>query len=329
MHVTGKMICSCLLIITGYFLTGLSAAPAITLTFKDSVLTEDTVFMLSEIAKIECDDSRLKTRLQNVVAGSSAPAGYSRYLNVDDFLLYRLKPQFGNFQFVVCGSSRVFIRTASTEKKIEDYMASIQDYFKKEVLWPQGCWEVIIKEPQRSWKCLPGKVTADVVGFESGYPRGNIQLWLIVKQGQRKLRIPVLCKVKVVVPVLVARKPVIRGQEVTSEDCELKSVDITGFGPQPLFNASSLAGMRALRTINPGTILHTRLVESLPAVDKGELVEILVCKGRVKVAVQGIAREAGKIGEKIWVENTNSRKLVQVVVKGKGTVTVAQGGLSI
>lgn len=329
MGAAGKIICSCLLIIIGSFLTSLSAAPAITLTFKDSALTKDTIFLLGEIAKIECADSGLKSRLQNMVAGNSAPAGYSRYLNVDDFLLYRIKPQFGNFQFVLCGSQRVFIRTAFIEKKIEDYLELIQDYFKKEVLWPLGCWEAIIKEPQRSWKCLPGKTTAEVVGIESGYPRGNTQLWLIVEQGQRKLRIPVLCNVKVVVPVLVARRPVVRGQEITSEDCELKSVNITGFGPQPLFNDSSLIGMRALRTINPGTILHTRLIEGLPTVDKGEQVEILVCKGRVKVAVPGIAREAGKIGEKIWVENTNSRKLVQVIVKSKGTVTVAQGGLSI
>jgi flagella basal body P-ring formation protein FlgA len=106
-------------------------------------------------------------------------------------------------------------------------------------------------------------------------------------------------------------------------------MDITTFGPKPLFNTDSLTGVRAVRTINPGTILHTRLIETIPAIQKGDLVEILVCKGRVRVAVQGIAREPGKIGERIWVENTNSRKLVQAIVKNKGTVTIAQGGLSI
>jgi len=326
---TGKIINVCVLIIGCSVLTGHSVASDFTLTFKDSVLTADTVFFLGDIAEIECRDNTLKAKLQNLSGGKSAPAGYGRFLNVSDFILYSLKPQFGNYQFNVCGAQRVYIKTGSVENKIEDYLEMIQQYFRKEVLWPQGCYEVVVKEPERTWKCFPGNVTAKVEGLGNRYPRGNVQLWLVLEQQQRSMRIPVMCNVKVVTPVLVARRPILRGQQVTSEDCELKSVDITTFGPKPLFNTDSLTGVRAVRTINPGTILHTRLIETIPAIQKGDLVEILVCKGRVRVAVQGIAREPGKIGERIWVENTNSRKLVQAIVKNKGTVTIAQGGLSI
>lgn len=319
----------CKLIISGFILTGLSTASDLTLTFKDSVLIVDTTFFLSDIAEIECRDNALKTKLQNVVGGKSAPAGYGRFLNVSDFVLYRLRPLLENTQLKIGGAQRVFIKTASVEKKIEDYMEMIQQYFRKEVLWPLGCYEAVVREPDRSWKCLHGDVTAKVEGLGNRYPRGNVQLWLIVEQQKRSLRIPVMCNVKVETPVLVARRPILRGQQITSEDFELKSMDITTFGPQPLFNTDSLKGVRALRTINPGTILHTRLIQPVPAIQKGDLVEILVSRGRVRVAVQGVAREPGKIGERIWVENTNSRKLVQVIVKDKGTVTVAQGGLSI
>lgn len=325
----GKIINVCMLIISSSVLTGLSAASDLTLTFKDSVLIADTAFFLADIAEIKCSDNVLKVKLQNVAGGKSAPAGYGRFLNVSDFILYRLKPLLGNTRFNVSGAQRVYIKTESVEKKIEDYLGIIQQYFRKEVLWPQECYEAVVKEPGRSWKCLPGNVTARVEGLGNRYPRGNVQLWLIVEQKQCNIRIPVMCNVKVVTPVLVARRPILRGQQITSQDCELKSMDITTFGPQPLFNTDSLKGVRAVRTINPGTIIHTRLIKAIPAIEKGDLVEILVVKGRVKVAVQGIAREPGVIGEKIWVENKNSRKLVQVIVKNKGTVTASQGGLSI
>jgi flagella basal body P-ring formation protein FlgA len=327
--IAGKITYVCKLIISCSVLTGLSAASDLTLTFKDSLLTADTAFFLGDIAEIECSDNVLKAKLKKLPGGKSAPAGYGRYLDVSDFILYRLKPLLGNLHFNVHGAQRVYIKTEFVEKKIEDYLGIIQQYFHEEVLWPQGCYEAVVKEPERSWKCLPGNVTVKVEGLNNRYPRGNAQLRLIVEQKQRILKIPVMCNVKVVVPVLVARKPILRGQQITSEDYELKPMDITSFGPQPIFNTDSLTGVRAVRTINPGTILHTRLIEAIPAIQKGDLVEILVRKGNVKVAIQGIARETGKIGERIWVENTNSRKLVQVIVKNRGTVTVAQGGLSI
>lgn len=327
--IAGKVTYVCVLSAICSVLTGISAASDLTLTFKDSVLVADTAFFLGDIAEIECSDNALKAKLQNVVGGNSAPAGYGRFLNVSDFVLYRLKPLLGNTRFNVSGTQRVYIKTESVDKKIEDYLGIIQQYFRTEVLWPQGCYETVVKEPERSWKCLPGNLTAKVEGVGDRYPRGNVQLWLVVQQKQRSLRIPVMCNVKVVTPVLVARRPILRGQQITPEDYEVKSMDITTFGPQPLFNTDSLVGVRAVRTINPGTILHTRLIETIPEIQKGDLVEILVRKGSVKVAIQGIARESGKIGERIWVENTNSRKLVQVIVKNKGIVTASQGGLSI
>ncbi|NLL14382.1 MAG: flagellar basal body P-ring formation protein FlgA [Fibrobacter sp.] len=325
----GKVFDLYMFIIICSALTGLSAASDLTLTFKDSVLITDTAFFLDDIAEIECNDNTLKAKLLNMAGGKSAPAGYGRFLNVSDFVLYKIKPLLGNTRLNVSGVQRVYIKTESVEKKIEDYLGIIQQYFREEILWPQGCYEAVVKEPGRSWKCFPGDVTAKVEGLANRYPRGNVQLWLVIEQKQRSLRIPVMCNVKVVVPVLVARRPILRGQQITSEDCELKSMDITTFGPHPLFNIDSLIGVRAVRTINPGTIVHTRLLEAIPAIQKGDLVEILVRKGNVKVAIQGVARESGKIGERIWVENTNSRKLVQVIIKNRGTVTVAQGGLSI
>lgn len=326
MHAIVKIVQKGMLILTG---AALFSAHAVTLVFKDTVLTSDTIVFLGDIARIDCKDNELKEKLENVIAANSAPAGYSRFLNVSDFLLYRLKPQFGDIQFDISGSQRVIIKTDFVEKKIIDYQTMIQDYFSKEVKWPHGCWEMVLKEPQRSWKCLPSSITVHVEGLQSSYPRGNVQIRLVAEQGLHKINIPVMCNVKVVMPVLVASRLIIRGEQITAKDCELKPMNITGFGPQPLFEMDSLVGVRAVRSINPGTIIHTRLIQAMPEVEKGDLVEILVCKGRVKVAVQGIAREAGKTGERIWVENTSSRKLVQAVIKDKGTVTIAHGGSSI
>lgn len=319
------------IIISGILVSKVAAESkqAVSMVFKDTVLINDTIIHLGDIAEINSSDNELIYKLCNVVAGVAAPAGYSRFLNADDLLLYRLNSQFNNVHFQISGCRRVIIKTDFIEKHIEDYREDIEEYFRKEVSWPEGCWEMKIMEPQRSWKCLNGSASAEIQGLQNDFPKGHVQVWLNVKQGNRKIRIPVSCNVKVALPVLVARKSIIRGQIISAGDCELKKMDITTFGPEPFSQFDVISGIRAARTINPGTILHARLIQSMPVVEKGDLVDILVSKGRVKVAVQGVARECGKVGEKIWVENAVSRKLIQTIIRSKGTVTVAQGGLSI
>ena len=151
----GKVFDLYMFIIICSALTGLSAASDLTLTFKDSVLITDTAFFLDDIAEIECNDNTLKAKLLNMAGGKSAPAGYGRFLNVSDFVLYKIKPLLGNTRLNVSGVQRVYIKTESVEKKIEDYLGIIQQYFHEEVLWPQGCYEAVVKEPGRSWKCFP------------------------------------------------------------------------------------------------------------------------------------------------------------------------------
>lgn len=301
----------------------------VSLNFKDTVLINDSVFFLKDIAQIATPDQRLALELQVLSAGSSAPAGYSRFLNVDDFVLYRLKPHYQRVKFKITGCQRILIRTDYVEKKISDYHDDIRKYLEKTIKWGTGNWEMTIVDPDKSWKLLPGSTTYEISGLENPYAKGHVQVWINTTQGQRTIRVPVSCNLKVVLPVLIAKTSIERGQQITPGDCEFKKMDITRFGPEPIFEIGTIRDVRAVRSITAGSIIHTRMIQRMPVIEKGDRVEIIVSKGRVKVAVEGIAREAGCVGEKIWVENSASKKLIQTLIKKKGTVTVAMGGLSI
>ena len=106
-------------------------------------------------------------------------------------------------------------------------------------------------------------------------------------------------------------------------------MDLTRFAPVPFTDCNDLDGMRASRTIRAGSILHERMVLSVPVVEKGEPVSIICAKGRISIAVAGIARENGGKGERIWVENSATHKLIRVMVSEKGKVHVPQGGAAL
>lgn len=301
----------------------------VSLHFRDSVMVRDTLIKVNDIAAVSSENSNLSEMVRASVAGSSAPAGYSRFLNADDLVMYRLKSQYQDVVFEISGNHRVKVSTDFVEKKIGDYLGEINEYLTSVISWPQGHWNVEIENPETSWKCLNSPVRVKAEGLQNGYPKGRTLLVLLVEQGNRQQKINVRCNFKVRIPVLVSSKMIQRGQPISSQDFEFKEMDITRFAPAPYTEADHIEGMRASRTINPGMILHDRMVQAIPAVDKGDRVQILLQKGRIKVAVSAIAREPGGIGDRIWVENTVSNKLVQVVVTGKGTVKAPQGGSTI
>jgi flagella basal body P-ring formation protein FlgA len=196
-------------------------------------------------------------------------------------------------------------------------------------LWPQGQWSVKITNPEQTFKCLNTPLKIEFNGIDNGYPKGHTNIFLSAAQGSGMNRITVICDFKVMASVWIVTSTIQRGQPVKVEDCELKMVDITRFAPHPFTSLKDFHNVCAARMITPGMILHDRLVQAIPVVAKGEFVDILLQKGKVRVAVQGVARESGSTGELIWVENAVSHKLIRVTIKEKGVVLAPQGGNSI
>jgi len=299
------------------------------ITFKDTVLVNDTVFKIGDISEVSTSDDLLLSQILQRVAGISAPAGYSRFVNTRDLFLYKIKPFYNAINFEISGAQRTVVKTGYIEKKVGEYERLIIDYFEKTVAWPKGKWKLEIENEDEQWKCLNAPLEVSVEGPDAPYPKGHTTVTLKVTQGIRESSISVLCDISVVIPVIINSKAIMRGENISMQDCELKEMDITRFGPVPITDMNELKSLRAARTIMPGTVLHNRLVQAIPLIEKNEQVEILLKKGRVKVAVQGIARESGGEGELIWVENAASHRIIRAKIAGKGTVMVFHGGKSI
>jgi len=315
-----------LLLMSVPVLKSTSEAAVVNISFSDSVMVNDTLIRVGDIAEVGCADQGLRKSIQNFSVGNSAPAGYSRLINTDDLVLYRLKSGFKGVEFEVSGNSRISVATDFKEMKVGDFANEIKQYLDSTIKWPEGSWSVEIENQDVSWKTLNKPLSISVKGLADRFPRGKTQIVLIAEQGSQKNRLNVVCDIRVTVPVLVASGEILRGQIINRENCEIKNLDITRFAPVPFTSFEQLQEMRAARTISSGTIIHSRLLQVIPAVEKGDQVQILFEKGRVKLSVTGVAREPGKVGERIWVENAATNKLIRVVVRGKGKVCIPQGG---
>jgi flagella basal body P-ring formation protein FlgA len=152
---------------------------------------------------------------------------------------------------------------------------------------------------------------------------------LIARQLSRTYSIPVLCKVTVFTPVVTAKAAISRGTALSTENCMLERKDITRFACAPFTSLSQLQDLIANRTIQQETILHEKLTTRQPIIGKDEQVDVVVDKRGVRISIIMRAREQGALGDRIWVENELTHKLLKTKIIGKGKVELLNGEKTI
>ena len=324
-HTRAQSVAFVVLFVSLFVCVAFAQNKRVTLIFADSVMVNDTQIRLGDIAKIICQDPTLEAALVKFSAGEAAPAGFSRYVNSGDLVELRLKPLFKDARFSA-STKRIKIISDFQERSVGEFEEQIRSYAANALGWKEGEWTLTVNNAKSSWKSGKGAVEAEVSGISNPFAKGNVNLLITARQGTRVNRIPVSCNIKVKTTALVASGSISRNEELSSENCSLAVMDITNFAYIPMSKLPESGTMMTMRSVNAGTILHDKLMKTVPVVARGDQVRISFNGERIKVSVLGVARESGAGGEKIWVENLQTGKLVRAAVSGRGSVIVHQEG---
>jgi flagella basal body P-ring formation protein FlgA len=302
-------------------LTVTVCAEKVEICFKDSVVVCDTSILLGDIASINTSDVSLLAQMQKFKIGESAPAGYSRFINCDDLIAWYLNPRFPTCTFTKNQLIRTRVLTSSVEKKVGEFSKNIETFLLKELTWPEGSVTIKITNPETAFKCYTSEIKTSFAGLMNRFAKGNTSIQMMIHQGTRSLRIPVMCHITVVVPVVYVKESINRNQLITDDLCKLRLEDITSYATVPCMSLSDVSGKRAKCIISENKIINKHHLEYPGDVEKNDRVSLVTKNKSVRIAIDAVARESGMIGEKIWVENTNSHKLVRGTITAKGVVS--------
>jgi len=304
--------------------------PLLAIQFEDSVSVNDTVIRLRDVA--HCDSIRYGSNIKdifNTVVGESAPPGFSRRVGSDEVLDCILKHRFPAMEFLPRPKKSIVVTTASVNKTVGDYDDLIRKYLQEKIKWASGDFAIVSRNSGETFKCLDRPLSVEVSGLTTAYPKGVVNLLLTAKQGTRKFAVPVVCNISVTTNVLVSTREIERGTQLDSSNCSLQKRDITRFGHESISSCFELQNMVSMRTISKGVIIYSQMVVRRPIVSKEDQVYVVVDRGRIKVSIAMRARENGAMGDKIWVENEATHKLIRTKVIGMDEVTMLDGGQEI
>jgi flagella basal body P-ring formation protein FlgA len=129
-------------------------------------------------------------------------------------------------------------------------------------------------------------------------------------------------KVAVFESVVVANRPLSRGESLDASDVELVREDLTRLSSGFYSQIEDVVGMEVRRPVRAGTVLGRGMVKAPILIHRGEKVSITASTGTVTVRMEGKALASGAKGDVITVMNLSSKHKIEATVAAPGVVKV-------
>jgi len=296
------------------------------LEFLDSATVNDTLIRVGDIARISgVENKQERQRLAQTPIGESAPASYVRFVSVNDALRAAQGSGFHVAALQSGKSGRIPVKTGYQEKNIDSFKEDIVFFIQANVIWAPADYSLTILNPRDKIICLKTPYTLTIEGPPTKCPKGNFSVQIVLAQGSRVFSVHAQCFMTVTTAVVTAASAIPRNAPCDEINCVMEKRDITHFKYAPYTKIAEVRRKRAARSIAPGTILYETMLASQPDVYRDQQVQIIVNSGSVTVTMTARAREDGTVGERIWVENEMTHKLLKAVIIASGKAQLSQG----
>jgi flagellar basal body P-ring formation protein FlgA len=140
--------------------------------------------------------------------------------------------------------------------------------------------------------------------------------------GDKPWKIYVSVKIATLETVVVAARPIARGQLLNPSDLETETRDTSRIHKAYYTDPKSLRGLKARRSIAAGRLLYPNLLQRRQLVKRGASVQILASQGQLQVRMKGKALDNGARGDRVRVRNLSSGREITGEVVASGMIQV-------
>lgn len=224
--------------------------------------------------------------------------------------------------------SSVAVEAAESERVAGLLADDIRSQFARRMKSPETEFSVRVESLRIDGDVDLGQVTAaKVMGLGSlGATRleGLFSAPVALKLSSGEREVTAVGVLHVTGPVFVARLPLPRGHVVTKEDLAVTRLPWRGLPTASLgLGEGDLVGARIKSLVSSGAPLQTFHLDEPLAVRAGESVELTVISGPgVLIKSRAVARQEGKVGDIVRVEQPDTKKMLTGQITADKTVEI-------
>ncbi len=146
--------------------------------------------------------------------------------------------------------------------------------------------------------------------------------------GTRPWKVYVPVDVIVTEQVLIARRTLNKGHQLTAEDLIKEVRDVSRLRTGYLGDLKLAVGQRLKTQVIAGRILVPSMFEVEIAIRRGQTVTLTIGNGDFSISTSGTALMDGALKQRIRVQNTHSGRVVEGIVRSKERVEVLLSSIS-
>lgn len=299
------------------------AAGMTTIRVFEKIEINAAKIVLGAIAQIDGDDQQLIQRLKEVVIGKAPLPSRSRLIEAQ-YIRLRLKQSGFNLKNLdLQNSSKVEITRSYIEVDQQKIEKIVSHYLRNTVLKGNNVARIKhLRVPERII-LAKGQITYQVMAPRNTRYLGKVPLAVHFNvDGQFQKKIWTTATIEMFVEVVVTAKPLRKHMPITEEDIELRQMDLAHLPSNVITDPQAVLGKRARNTISAKTVLRTDLIELPPLVKRGDIVVIVAESKELRITALGKAKRKGRLGERIPVENFDSKKILNAQVLDSRTVRI-------
>jgi len=278
---------------------------------------------LGDVARITSGEAGMVERLSAVRIGTAPLPGASRVVSLNSILL--ALPQHGLNPDLMEITPRGDITLTTHCNRIlgAELLEKARELVLAALPYSPDAVQILAKNLPEEIVVDPGDVAVSVVVQPNEDFIGYTFLTFdITVNGQLKRRVSLHLQVSVTAEVAVAAGNIQRGQVLSAADVVFEPRDLATTGGPCVTSLDEIVGMRARVGFRQGQLLVARMLEAPPAVQRGDAVVLQAVAGCVLISAPAVAKQDGRVGDRILVRNQATGKELTARIIDKSTVRV-------
>lgn len=122
--------------------------------------------------------------------------------------------------------------------------------------------------------------------------------------------------------ILIAARDLSLEKEITANDVRIEEYAVENQGEVYLKDLGTIVGKVPSRAIKAGMPIKENMIQSPIVIESGASITMISNKNGIKIAVEGVAMQRGRIGKIIRVRNASSKKVLRAKVIDAHTVEI-------
>lgn len=278
---------------------------------------------LADIAEIFSEDPEVIERLSAISFGYAPQLGLARELTKEQIVLSISAAGFANNDLQLEIPHTVLVRRANQVLTSEIIYQEVEKTTLSDLIAAGATARLVKLEIPTSFILPTGDVLVKVnkAPVKDLFSPFAVQIEIYVDLLLVK-RLSAMTQIEAFAPLVIINKSLPAGAKLKETDVTIEAKKLTKPINNYLQDIRLLKGAALTRAVSQGeALLKDQLVPAF-VVKPGDLVKVIATNKKLSIEVQGEARTAGRIGDRVKIKSTLSETFLDAIVEDEGQVKV-------